>query len=57
MRHAPAQDYVTLDQDADSGEEFALLMARRLPDGRLAVIGVVPHDKALTDRAIRKVAG
>ena len=57
LRNAPAQDYVTLDQDADSTEEFALLMARRLPDGRLAVIGAVPHDKTLTDRAIRKVAG
>ncbi|RED16723.1 PAS domain-containing protein [Parasphingopyxis lamellibrachiae] len=57
LRHAPVLDYVTLDQDADSDEEFALLMARRLPDGRIAVIGAVPHDKALTDRAIRKVAG
>lgn len=57
LRHAPAQDYVTLDQDSDNGEEFALLMARRLPDGRLAVIGAVPHDKAMTERAIRKVAG
>lgn len=57
LRTARAQDYVRLDQDADSGEEFALLMARRLPDGRIAVIGAVPHDNALTDRAIRKVAG
>lgn len=57
LRNAPAQDYVTLDQDVDSGEEFALLMARRLPDGRLAVIDAVPHDKTLTDRAIRTVAG
>jgi len=57
LRNAPARDYVTLDQDVDNGEEFALLMARRLPDGRLAVIGEVPHDKTLTDRAIRKVAG
>lgn len=57
LRNAAVQDYVTLDQDDDGGEEFALLMARRLPDGRIAVIGAVPHDKALTDRAIRKVAG
>lgn len=56
LRHAPVLDYVTLDEDADSGEEFALLMARRLPDGRIAVIAAVPHDKAFTDRAIRKVA-
>ncbi|QLC26006.1 hypothetical protein HFP57_13885 [Parasphingopyxis algicola] len=57
LRDAPAQAYVELDSDADTGEEFALLMARRLPDGRLAVIGAVPHDKALTERAIRKTAG
>ncbi|MGP1352957.1 MAG: PAS domain-containing protein [Parasphingopyxis sp.] len=56
LRNAPAQAYVELDGDADGDEEFALLMARRLPDGRLAVIGAVPHDKALTERAIRKIA-
>ncbi|MGP1283839.1 MAG: PAS domain-containing protein [Parasphingopyxis sp.] len=57
LRNAPAQAYVELETDAGDGEEFALLMARRLPDGRLAVIGAVPHDKALTERAIRKTAG
>lgn len=57
LRNAPAQDYVTLDRDVDSGEEFALLMARRLHGGRLAVIDAVPYDKTLTDRAIRMVAG
>lgn len=56
LRSAPAQAYVELDGGADGDEEFALLMARRLPDGRLAVIGAVPHDKALTERAIRKIA-
>lgn len=56
LRNAPVQAYVELDGDADGDEEFALLMARRLPDGRLAVIGAVPQDKALTERAIRKIA-
>ncbi|WP_299329563.1 hypothetical protein [Parasphingopyxis sp.] len=57
LRNAPVQAYVELDGETDSDEEFALLMARRLPDGRLAVIGSVPHDRALTDKAIRKIAG
>ncbi|MEO1168257.1 MAG: hypothetical protein AAFW97_06055 [Pseudomonadota bacterium] len=57
LRNAPAQAYVELDDDTDSDEEFALLMARRLPDGRLAIIGAIPHDTPLTERAIRKIAG
>ena len=57
LRNAPVQAYVELDEDGDSDAEFALLMARRLPDGRLAIIGAVPEDAALTAKAIRKTAG
>lgn len=54
LRSAPVQAYVEL--DADTGEEFTLLIARRLPDGRLAVIDTVPDDRTLIERAIRKTA-
>lgn len=54
LRNTPAQAFVTLEEDVDDSEEFTLLMTRRMPDGRLAVISAVPHDKALTERAIRK---
>jgi hypothetical protein len=56
LRDAEARAHVEL-QGSEEGEEFALLMARRLPDGRLAILGEVPHDKSLTDRAVRKFAG
>ncbi|MEM8695040.1 MAG: hypothetical protein AAGE05_03345 [Pseudomonadota bacterium] len=57
LRNAPVQAYVELDDHPGEDEEFTLLMTRRMPDGRLAVIGAVPHDASLTDRAIRKTAG
>jgi hypothetical protein len=42
--------------DMDAGEtEFVLLVARRQPDGRIAVVAPVT-DQALVDRAIRKAA-
>jgi hypothetical protein len=37
-------------------EEFVLLVARREPDGRLAILAPVPPDQGLLDRAIRKCA-
>ena len=36
-------------------EEFVLLMARRLPDGSVAVLAPVPANSALVDRAMRKL--
>ena len=42
-----------LDIDAE-GEEFVLLVARKEPDGRLAVVAPVRADNSLIDRAIRK---
>lgn len=43
--------------EIDGGEEeFVLLVARREPDGRLAIVAPVAADPALIDRAIRKAA-
>jgi len=36
-------------------EEFVLLMARRLPDGSVAVLAPIPPDSGLVDRAMRKL--
>lgn len=35
------------------GDEFALVMARRLPDGSIAMVGEVPRDIALLEKAAR----
>ena len=40
--------------DIEAEGEFVLLVARREPDGRLAVVAPVPADPGLIDRAIRK---
>lgn len=37
------------------GDEFMLVVARRLPSGSVAVIGEVPRDIALLERAARKL--
>ncbi|MBK6706878.1 MAG: hypothetical protein IPG54_05115 [Sphingomonadales bacterium] len=42
-----------LDDLSSEGDEFALLMARRLPDGSIAVLGEVPHNIALLEKAAR----
>lgn len=43
-----------LDED---GAEFALVMVRRTADGQLEVIGEVPEDVPLVERAARKLLG
>jgi hypothetical protein len=45
----------TWDTLSSEGDEFALLMARRLPDGRIAIVGEVPRDIALLEKAARKL--
>ena len=40
---------------SSEGDEFALLMARRLPDGGVAMVGEVPRDIALLEKAARKL--
>ncbi len=53
LRRAPAQARITL---PSGGDEFVLLIARREPDGSLAVLAPVPSDAALLDRAMRGIA-
>jgi hypothetical protein len=45
----------TWDDLSSEGAEFALLMARRLPDGSIALVGEVPRDVALLEKAARKL--
>lgn len=37
------------------GDEFTLLVARRLPDGSIAMVGEVPRDIGLLERAARRL--
>lgn len=46
-----------LDAIPTDGAEFALVMVRRMPDGTLAVLGEIPDDVALVERAARKLLG
>jgi hypothetical protein len=39
------------------GPEFALVMLRRLPGGAVVVVGEVPEDVALVERAAKKLLG
>ena len=40
---------------ASGGSEFALLVARRLPSGEIVLLGEVPEDVALLERAARRL--
>ena len=42
---------------AAEGDEFALLVARRLPGGEVVLLGEVADDAALLERAARKLLG
>ena len=44
-----------LDAIPAEGAEFALVMVRRMPDGTLAVLGEIPDEVALVERAARKL--
>ena len=48
---------VALDDLAGEGAEFALVMVRRLPSGELVVLGEVPEDLALVEKAAKKLVG
>jgi len=52
LRKAEARAIVRI---AAGEGEFVLLMARREPDGSLAVIAPVPEDAPLLDRAVRRI--
>lgn len=40
---------------ASEGDEFALVLARRMPSGELALLGEVPGDAGLLERAARRL--
>jgi hypothetical protein len=48
---------VSLDDLAGEGSEFALVMVRRLPSGELVVLGEVPEDLSLVEKAAKKILG
>lgn len=50
-------DAVSFDALAQDGEEFALVMVRREENGALAVLGEVPNDASLVEKAARSLLG
>lgn len=54
LRKLEPIDFADLDPQ---GPEFALVMVRRLPTGELVVVGEVPEDTSLVERAARKLIG
>ncbi len=50
-RALPGQALLNLPGD----DEFVVLVARRVDAGRVAIIGVVPDDRPLLDRALRQI--
>ena len=56
-RKLRALDSLSLDELDEDGAEFALVMVRRMPDGDVEMIGEVPEDVPLVERAARKLLG
>jgi len=54
LREMPA---VELAEIASYGSEFALVMIRRSDDGSVAILGEVPEDTGLIEKAARKLVG
>jgi hypothetical protein len=54
LRKLAARDFSSI---APEGEEFALVMVRRTGHGEVVVLGEVPADEALVERAARKLVG
>jgi hypothetical protein len=54
LRDMPA---IELDAIAPYGSEFALVMIRRSDSGELAILGEVPEDAGLIERAAKKLVG
>ena len=48
-------DCYPLDAVAPEGSEFTLLVARRLPDGQVVLLGEIADDVGLLERAARKL--
>ena len=54
LRALPPQDFAAI---AGRGQEFALVMIRRMGEGAVAVLGEVPDDVALIEKAARRLLG
>jgi len=54
LRALPPQDFAAI---APEGSEFALVMIRRTDSGEVLVLGEVPDDVALLERAARRLVG
>jgi len=54
LRAMPAQDFEAI---AAEGSEFALVMIRRTDEGEVVMLGEVPEDLALIERAARRLIG
>ncbi|MBO0748832.1 MAG: hypothetical protein J2O44_00165 [Porphyrobacter sp.] len=54
LRDMPA---IELAEIAPYGSEFALVMVRRSENGELAILGEVPEDAALVEKAAKKLVG
>jgi hypothetical protein len=50
-------DHAPLDSVATEGSEFTLLVARRLPDGQVVLLGEVSDDIPLLEKAAKKLLG
>ncbi len=48
-------DYAPLEAISSEGSEFTLLVARRLPDGQVVLLGEIAEDVALLERAARRL--
>lgn len=54
LRAMPAQAFAAI---AAEGSEFALVMIRRTDEGEVVMLGEVPDDVALVERAARRLVG
>lgn len=54
LRGLPPQAFEALPAQ---GDEFSLVLTRRLPDGEVVMLGELPRDVALLERAARKLVG
>ena len=54
LRAMAPQAFDTIDSE---GSEFALVMIRRTEDGDVVMLGEVPEDVALVERAARRLLG
>ncbi|MXP44533.1 PAS domain-containing protein [Allopontixanthobacter sediminis] len=54
LRNMPTHSFDALSSD---GDEFALVMIRRMPDGEIVLLGEISGDAPMVERAARKLVG